>query len=236
MSIRIATLSFGTARGASLAFFRRVPVLGLGAGTFDSSPILLTDDDAGPLLNTLLLPPSLLLGAAGLGRPPPPRVPRPISTATFPDRTRPPPPRVNKQARVCRRYRRRGKVVTQSVLRKRLRNEESCAICLETVTPVFGATLPCHHTFHRLCLFSVLTAPALGSNSMLRCPLCRASVDRHDLAAMGCDVSPSRLVIADRRCNALGQLAAGGYNSHAVAHRLPFGQTEPGSNVGAAMW
>lgn len=234
MSIRIATLSFGTTtRGASSFFWVMTmisPVPGGGVPLMDDnsggSPLFLSDEftDPSTFLNTLLLPPSLLLGP---GRMMPPvgvtRVPRPLSTTTFPDHLPlpsttmpdpepPPPPRMTR-----RRYRRRGRVVMQTVPRKRLRDEDTCAICLESVLKTSALMLPCHHTFHRLCLFAVLTAPALGSNSMLRCPLCRATLDRYDLAAMGCDVSPRRLALAHRRCQALIQLGSSGSTPQTVA-------------------
>jgi hypothetical protein len=90
-----------------------------------------------------------------------------------------------------------------------------CVICLE---PVVGATtlltLPCGHAFHRVCVFAVLTAPVLGACSMFRCPMCRASVDRHDLGALGVDVSPHRLCLAQQRCDSLRRLVAGVQTPH----------------------
>jgi hypothetical protein len=115
-----------------------------------------------------------------------PQVPSPLSTASFPDRTGP----------GRKRRRRTGQPVND------------CPICIGPLTGSI-AYLACGHGFHRQCLFGLLTPPVLGASSMLRCPMCRAPIDRYDLGALGCDVSPQRLVIAERRCDALRQLAIG---------------------------
>ena len=93
---------------------------------------------------------------------------------------------------------------------------DDCVVCLEALPPRGTLTLPCKHVFHRTCIFSVLTSPVLGACSMLRCPMCRMSVDRHDLRAMGLDVSPQRLALAHQRCSSLRHLASGFslYSSH----------------------
>lgn len=83
---------------------------------------------------------------------------------------------------------------------------DACAICLEDLheKPLHACvprrrmrastqTLPCLHGYHPACLWAVLNNPGLGANSMMKCPLCRGPVDRHDLARSGYDVSPSRL-------------------------------------------
>ena len=44
---------------------------------------------------------------------------------------------------------------------------------------------------------------------MMRCPMCRNAMDRHDLANMGCQVSPSRLQLAQQRCEGLKALEFG---------------------------
>ena len=69
-------------------------------------------------------------------------------------------------------------------MRKRTRSEQhgTCSICIESVNRLAHAILlPCGHCFHRTCIFSVLTTSTLGSNSMMRCPLCRHMLDRYDL-------------------------------------------------------
>ena len=144
-----------------------------------------------------LLPLGMMFGAADFdfavepassawfGLAPVPQLPSPISTSDFPDRRRP---------------RKRSRPVPDA----------DCAICLESARR--GAptlSLPCAHTFHRTCLFAVLTAPVLGACSMLRCPMCRSSVDRYDLRAMDLDVSPDRLALAQRRCHGLRRIATG---------------------------
>ena len=198
MSIRIATLSFGGIPGLLQDF----PGSGFEeAGGLDPT-----------FLNTLLLPPLMLSGAAG--RSPSHRLPRPIATTSFPDRL---PVRPATQRRSTRRRARSAD--TQTLASKRNRPDPGgCAICLEPLDGPSLAVLSCTHSYHRKCLFAVLTAPAMGGCSMVRCPLCRATVDRHDLAAMGYDVSPQRLALAARRCGALFQLASGGgYGMQAVS-------------------
>ena len=117
-----------------------------------------------------------------------PQLPVPMSTIDFPDK-------------------RRGRRA-----RKRLRTAallaSDCAVCLEDL-PSSALPLPCGHRFHRACIFAVLTSPVLGACSMMRCPMCRAAVDRHDLGAMGFDVSPRRLALAHSRCVSLRCLAVG---------------------------
>jgi hypothetical protein len=61
-----------------------------------------------------------------------------------------------------------------------------CSICLEPVVSLdtgvaLSITFPCKHVFHRVCVFAVLTTSTLGSDSMMRCPMCRYKLDRHDL-------------------------------------------------------
>lgn len=122
-----------------------------------------------------------------------PQVPTPISTSDFPDH---PPPRG-------------ATVRTRNGRGKRSRGD-CCPVCLELAgTAANLITMPCAHTMHRLCVFALLTAPVLGARSMLRCPMCRYTLDKYDVAAMGCDVSPRRLSLASRRCNSLRQLTLG---------------------------
>ena len=125
---------------------------------------------------------------------------------------------------------------------------ELCCICLETLSSRKGWPLPCEHRLHALCLWGLLTMPCLGASSMLRCPLprgkcqplslslsvrvwwtwhwprqvCRQAVDRHDLAALGYDVSPRHLAWAARTCadlRALRQHQGGGAAASAAAIR-----------------
>jgi hypothetical protein len=201
MSIRIATLSFGGFPG---------DLLGLEEGLDPT------------FLNTLLLPPLMLTG-----RPSGPsvRVPQPITTTSFPDRPAADPPVHPATTRAAKRRssRRRARTDEDPVVRKKSRagggGPDGCAICLESLDAASpAAVLPCAHSYHRRCLFAVLTAPTLGSCSMVRCPLCRASVDRYDLAAMGYDVGPRRLARAQRRCGALFRLLTGGGTGiHAIS-------------------
>ena len=41
---------------------------------------------------------------------------------------------------------------------------------------------------------------------MMRCPLCRTTMDRHDLARMGYNVSPKHVTAVAKRCRALQRL------------------------------
>jgi hypothetical protein len=69
-------------------------------------------------------------------------------------------------------------------MRKRTRSDQCghCSICIEHIKQMTRAiSLPCGHCFHRICIFAVLTTSTLGSNSMMRCPLCRYRLDRYDL-------------------------------------------------------
>jgi hypothetical protein len=139
-----------------------------------------------------------------------PQIPSPVSTADFPPR----PARRSRVSTFGRKRARRIQAPDHSV---------TCCICLLNLEAddEDTVTLPCSHSLHRLCLFSVLTAPSLGANGMLRCPLCRSSIDRHDLHTMGffqgtplqaisgVDTSPGRLATAARRCNAIRTLSHG---------------------------
>lgn len=96
-----------------------------------------------------------------------PQLPTPVCTADFPDAHK-------------------GVRHTSPPLPQKQRRLTNCSICLESMRPVRSLTLPCGHTHHRVCIFSVLTVPVLGAQSMLRCPLCRYSLDRYDLRSLGC--------------------------------------------------
>ena len=61
---------------------------------------------------------------------------------------------------------------------------EICCICLELLGEGVS-TLPCRHTLHSRCLWAIPSNGTLGANGMMRCPLCRADVDRHSLGHMG---------------------------------------------------
>ena len=71
-----------------------------------------------------------------------------------------------------------------------------CSICLD---PVLGRaiTLPCGHVFHRICVFAILTTSTLGSDSMMRCPLCRYKLDRYDVGG-GIFLCPCKRKISHR--------------------------------------
>lgn len=84
-----------------------------------------------------------------------------------------------------------------------------CPICLEDVTSAWMC-LPCGHRMHRVCAYGLLTLPALGSGGMMRCPMCRDTIDRYDLQEMGLDVSPPQLQRIAVRCNAVRALGSGG--------------------------
>lgn len=76
--------------------------------------------------------------------------------------------------------------------------------------------LPCQHSFHAPCLWGVLTNLCLGSHSMMRCPLCRYSVDRYDLQAMGYDVRPSNLRRISWGCTAYHDLVTGALSAVSI--------------------
>lgn len=119
--------------------------------------------------------------------------PQPISTAAFPDLRRSIPPA-------------RG---TKRALRSSPA-DGCCCVCLETLFPNAVATLPsCHHQLHRRCLFGVLSSGALGAQGMVRCPLCRAAVDRYDCGDLGMDVRPAALRAVAQRCAAVRALTDG---------------------------
>lgn len=84
-----------------------------------------------------------------------------------------------------------------------------CPICLEDVTTAW-ICLPCGHRMHRICAYGLLTMPALGSGGMMRCPMCRDTIDRYDLKGMGFDVLPSQLCRIAGRCDAVRALGSGG--------------------------
>lgn len=93
-------------------------------------------------------------------------LPVPITTTEFPD--------------IQKGHRRLGKRIRTSVqLVLCPPTIENCPICLEDMTDTIQ--IPCGHTFHRICIFSVLTTTTMGSDSMMRCPLCRYRLDRYDL-------------------------------------------------------
>ena len=88
---------------------------------------------------------------------------------------------------------------------------------LEPVTDA-AAALPCAHRLHAACLWGVQTSDCLGAASMMRCPLCRVPLDRHDLGTMGYRVGASALAATARRCHAFRCLLEGPPPSSA-AHR-----------------
>jgi hypothetical protein len=92
--------------------------------------------------------------------------PGPITTTEFPD----------KQPRMRKRTRHPASVAP-----------ETCSICLDTIDDTSRTIqMPCGHIFHRMCVFSVLTTTTYGSDSMMRCPMCRYKLDRHDLQWVDC--------------------------------------------------
>lgn len=99
--------------------------------------------------------------------------------------------------------------------RKRGRSAAACCcICLDAVCTGNDDSLefPCGHAFHRRhCAFNLLATPVLGAQSMMRCPMCRACVDRHDLAnVLGADaVKPSALCAIAKRCESFRSLTDG---------------------------
>lgn len=82
-------------------------------------------------------------------------------------------------------------------------------MCLEMLTDPTVTTLPCRHRLHGKCLWGILTSTSLGAVSMMRCPLCRQSMDRYDLAALQYPVSPSELARVSRGCGAWRSLLGG---------------------------
>lgn len=147
--------------------------------------------------------------------------PVPLTTAFFPDNN-PATCARKRKAPVCdslgmhggRRQRRR-KTESQLV--------NNCSICLTFLRPCTRVcvaakkldpvghsptpvTFPCGHAFHRGCVHQLLTAPTIGPSAMMRCPMCRAPLDRYDLHNMGYVVSPRTLAVIVRRCDALSVL------------------------------
>lgn len=121
----------------------------------------------------------------------------PISTSIFPDRER------TKRIKGVRRGMR-------NVYYKRLwTRTKECCICLEPIRRIHICQLPCGHTMHRLCVCSLLNSLVHGSQSMLRCPLCRYELDRFSLQSMGFAMGPARIAAASRRCHALRSLGGG---------------------------
>lgn len=160
----------------------------------------------------------LMAGAIGGGPPswldttePPPRA---LSTAAFPD----PGTRAadNRQSRSLAGSSMAAQAATTTKKRRRGPPAgEACCVCLDPLlgggpTPRRPLELPaCGHHLHRRCLFGLLVGNSLGAEAMVRCPLCRATVDRHDCTQMGLDVRPSALCAAARRCAAVRRLADG---------------------------
>ena len=153
-----------------------------------------------------------LLGAlsAAAFPPPPPGValalhgtgpPGPVTTREFPwrrvDRKRPIDAGADPSAR-----RRPGCGASAAAV------DEACAICLEPLRRQVGR-LPCRHRLHHACMWGILPMPVLGASSMLRCPLCRQALDRHDLDRLGYDVSPRRLADVARGCRDFRALLQG---------------------------
>ena len=159
-------------------------------------PFNLLDDSLFPnptdILATIVLPPLLqnpfLVHA--------PRLPTPLCTADFPDTAEDVVPQSKPvRKRPCNKS--HGKLPKQ---RRTAASTVDCCICLESLSPMNTAMLPCQHAFHRLCLFSLVSYPILGSRSMVHCPLCRYALDRHDLhSALGLDVSVNRIRITEPR-------------------------------------
>lgn len=154
-------------------------------------------------------------------------LPRPISTADFPDVSAP-------EVAPLRIKRARSTTAGSGRPPRKLMKHASpavvCCICLETVgcgapraaedspppppCPLMGATplalQPCGHVMHTGCMCAVVVpAGAAGAEAVVRCPLCRAALDRYDLGTMGFDVRPCALRVGAARCNALRHLRDG---------------------------
>ena len=143
----------------------------------------------------------------GCRQPPPFSLPppAPVTTAAFPD------------GRGAGRRPGRGQ--------KRPRKGPACCICLE---PLWSGDrrqlrLPCGHRFHNPCAYNLLTAGSLGAESMLRCPLCRRTVDRYDLRAVpgGPCVGPAALRGVSRRCASFRALPLGSFAGAGAAAAAP---------------
>lgn len=149
-------------------------------------------------------PSSFVLGAGGGGDdgpslwsvwhttaavPPPP--PGPVTTADFPDDAPP----------------------ARRPARKRPADDgdaECCCICLDPLRAAAAVTLPpCAHRVHTACLCGVEPGAGVGGDAAVRCPLCRAPLDRHALGAMGFAVAPGDLRACEARCGALRHLRDG---------------------------
>lgn len=85
----------------------------------------------------------------------------------------------------------------------------SCCICLEPIKTkdrMHLVQLPCHHVLHLICFVSLLPNKALGSRSMLRCPLCRYEIDRFDLQKMGFLVTVKEMLASTNRVRLIRSL------------------------------
>lgn len=74
-----------------------------------------------------------------------------------------------------------------------------CPICLDPLT-CGVCRLFCDHRLHHQCLWGILPVSALGGCTMLRCPMCRATMDRYTLRLLGYDVSVPNLRVVSRGC------------------------------------
>lgn len=129
-----------------------------------------------------------------------PQLPHPVSTTGFKAprirRThRTPPPQVRP---------RRAPLADD----ERHRGDKNCPVCLEPILRrPQHICLPCGHQMHGTCAFGLLNLPVLGASAMVRCPLCRAFLDRYDIETMGIPVGPRDLAGVERRCLAVRRLA-----------------------------
>lgn len=96
------------------------------------------------------------------------------------------------------------------ICRKRCRvapdTDTNCSICLESMDRNNAVQLPCKHYLHVLCMVSLLPGMALGSRSMVRCPMCRYDIDRYDLGTMGFPVRVRDIVSAGTKCKTIREL------------------------------
>ena len=163
------------------------------------------------ILTTIIMPPRMLHELHQQHHRHTVPFPSPLCTSDFPD--------VMAPRNAVKQPRKRNSSKQQVSERSKQRKLQNCCICLESLTTNEVAELPCKHTFHRLCLFSLVTYPILGSRSMVHCPLCRYALDRHDLRTLGLDVSVRHITTTirswlwyttrtawDRRCDNLRKI------------------------------
>lgn len=95
-----------------------------------------------------------------------------------------------------------------------------CPVCLEDLCHGV-CRLFCDHRLHHHCFWGILPINTRGADAMVRCPMCRATVDRDTLRLLGYDVSVTHLAVVGRACRDYRDLLHGSTSTLPQYHVSP---------------